>query len=156
MKTCSIDGCDNKMLARGWCNKHYQRWRTHGDPNKVTPMGKWPKTTGMEMQGTRKATVKPTVKDLHWAAGFIEGEGCFSRGTSQRIDVEQVDREPLDKLQAMFGGRTVRRRAKREGWNPTFAWYVYGSRARGIMMTLYPLLSERRQGKIKEALRGKD
>ena len=29
---CIIDGCDNATAARGWCWKHYGRWRRHGDP----------------------------------------------------------------------------------------------------------------------------
>lgn len=29
---CSINECDNKPIARGWCNKHYCRWRSYGDP----------------------------------------------------------------------------------------------------------------------------
>src|SRR5699024_281803 len=29
---CSIAGCEKDALARGWCPKHYQRWRAHGDP----------------------------------------------------------------------------------------------------------------------------
>ena len=32
---CSVDGCDNEVLARGWCSKHYRRWRSHGDPTIV-------------------------------------------------------------------------------------------------------------------------
>lgn len=35
MKTCAIDGCEKKVLARGWCVTHYERWRRHGDPNIV-------------------------------------------------------------------------------------------------------------------------
>jgi hypothetical protein len=31
-RTCSIDGCDNGVLSRGWCRKHYKRWAAHGDP----------------------------------------------------------------------------------------------------------------------------
>lgn len=29
---CSIDDCDGRRLARGWCRKHYSRWLNHGDP----------------------------------------------------------------------------------------------------------------------------
>jgi hypothetical protein len=31
-RTCSIGGCDTPPRARGWCPKHWQRWRKHGDP----------------------------------------------------------------------------------------------------------------------------
>lgn len=30
--TCIIDGCDRPVLARNWCNSHYNRWYRHGDP----------------------------------------------------------------------------------------------------------------------------
>lgn len=30
---CTIEGCTTGgRLKRGWCEMHYQRWRTHGDP----------------------------------------------------------------------------------------------------------------------------
>lgn len=35
--TCSIDGCESAALSRGWCNKHYLRWRQHGDPEWTAP-----------------------------------------------------------------------------------------------------------------------
>lgn len=31
-RTCSIDGCEAMHRARGWCSKHYQRWKAFGDP----------------------------------------------------------------------------------------------------------------------------
>ena len=35
MKVCSIDGCDDAVRARGWCGKHWQRWRRTGDPSRL-------------------------------------------------------------------------------------------------------------------------
>lgn len=29
---CSIDTCPDEVKARGWCGRHYERWRRHGDP----------------------------------------------------------------------------------------------------------------------------
>lgn len=29
---CSVDGCGSLALSRGWCSKHYDRWRRNGDP----------------------------------------------------------------------------------------------------------------------------
>ena len=32
MKLCSIEGCEKPVHnIRGWCSKHYQRWRRYGD-----------------------------------------------------------------------------------------------------------------------------
>lgn len=32
---CSIDECDRRAVARGWCNLHYYRWKRQGDPQRV-------------------------------------------------------------------------------------------------------------------------
>lgn len=32
MRTCSIEDCPYPHEARGFCKKHYRRWRVHGDP----------------------------------------------------------------------------------------------------------------------------
>lgn len=31
-RTCDVSGCDRPHLARGYCNPHWQRWSTTGDP----------------------------------------------------------------------------------------------------------------------------
>lgn len=30
--TCSVEGCEKKTRARGWCTAHWTMWRRHGDP----------------------------------------------------------------------------------------------------------------------------
>lgn len=49
--TCSIRGCKGKVRARGWCEKHYRRWRVHGDPLTVIPFGSKPKNRICVVEG---------------------------------------------------------------------------------------------------------
>lgn len=30
-RMCSIEGCGRPHYAKGWCNRHWERWRSHGD-----------------------------------------------------------------------------------------------------------------------------
>jgi len=32
-QVCAVEGCEGQHKARGYCHKHYQRWRKHGDPH---------------------------------------------------------------------------------------------------------------------------
>jgi len=105
-----------------------------------------------ESKDMQKAVLKPTTGDLQRMAGFLEGEGCFSwtaknygpRGC-MRVHAVQKELEPLYELQLFFGGSVGLNRG-------IFTWSVCGARARGVAMTLYPLLSTRRREKIKELL----
>lgn len=29
---CLVEGCDQCRESKDWCNKHYKRWKRHGDP----------------------------------------------------------------------------------------------------------------------------
>lgn len=31
-RICTIDGCSKRVVARGWCDTHYCRWKRTGDP----------------------------------------------------------------------------------------------------------------------------
>lgn len=96
-------------------------------------------------------SLHPTIKDIYWAAGIYEGEGhCnFSSGT-QRLAVTQKDPWILLRLQSLFGG-TIGSHKDRS----INTWTLNGVRARGLLMTLYSLLSPRRQEQVRMALGGK-
>ena len=31
-KVCSVEGCNEEHDSKGFCDKHYMRWRRHGNP----------------------------------------------------------------------------------------------------------------------------
>lgn len=35
-RLCSLNGCDRKHEAHGYCRKHYRRWQRWGDPHKIS------------------------------------------------------------------------------------------------------------------------
>ena len=97
-----------------------------------------------------------TSIDIAWAAGFIEGEGCFqSRGPAAQIVVTQVQLEPLLRLQRIFGGHITRYDhvpSRTGNWNPFHRWHVSNIHARSIMMTVFVLMSPKRRTQIHKAL----
>lgn len=109
---------------------------------------------GRESPATPKATVQPTIRDIAWAAGLFEGEGCALYGTqTTRVSVSQNGRWVLDKLSTLFGGAvrmggTNNRLSK----NPQWVWIVSGARARGFGLTIYSFLSPRRKEQMLRAL----
>lgn len=40
MKICSVRNCDRPLLAKGYCNGHYIRYRNHGDVRASEPITK--------------------------------------------------------------------------------------------------------------------
>jgi hypothetical protein len=101
-------------------------------------------------KSTPHATVSPTSKQLAWAAGFLEGEGSFKKGNGRTEDVEcsQVQREPLERLQSYFGGSIGFYKQPNPKHSPFYKWHVSGSRARGVMLTTFALLSPKRKAAI--------
>lgn len=94
------------------------------------------------------------ILELYWAAGFLEGEGCFHFGPKAvYVTATQVQRQPLERLLALFGG-TIQ--AKRKSRTPNaqdfYRWTVGGTRGAGIAMMMWTLMSPRRREQIEVAL----
>lgn len=104
---------------------------------------------------------KIEMKDIYWAAGFLEGEGCFgaygrgkSSGRGLIVATSQThEHQPIYRLQELFGGITRHVTPKLPSKSkPYLAWRAQGQEAAGLMMTIYSLMSPRRKQQIKEAL----
>lgn len=37
MKICKVENCNYKYKSKGYCGKHWQRVKRHGDPNYINP-----------------------------------------------------------------------------------------------------------------------
>lgn len=100
----------------------------------------------------------PSTRDLEWAAGFLEGEGTFryaSGSSTAHVAAAQVNPEPLRRLQSFFGG-TLRQTGylhkRSTHFRDPWIWQVSGARARGVMLTIYVLLSRVRRLQIRNAI----
>lgn len=96
----------------------------------------------------------PKISTLHlaWAAGFLEGEGSFAGPFGPNITAAQVQREPLDRLASLFGGRIYSRKTGGFSTQPIWIWKLTSHRSVQVAMTLYVLMSPKRQGEIRDAL----
>jgi hypothetical protein len=91
-----------------------------------------------------------------WFAGFFDGEGCLGASCNDkrkakngfikhevniRLDVSQVDRAPLDKIQVMTGCGTVSPKplSKKFKARQSFAWRLSGAtKIRKILLKILP------------------
>ena|SRR5690242_5235576 len=100
------------------------------------------------------------VKELYWAAGFLEGEGSFpwrkkSNHHQLAIQASQVNPEPLYRLRHHWGGSVYGPiTPKGSTRKPFFAWFLGGPKAAALDMMLYSLMSGVRQEQIKAGLIG--
>ena len=89
-RTCSIDGCDRVLRARGWCTTHWARWKKHGDPN----VGARVTLAECVVEGCAR---KPTRRDmctLHYGRWKRHGDPLTFRPDATRgCAVEACSRE---------------------------------------------------------------
>ncbi|MBU8920975.1 MAG: hypothetical protein KOO63_03860 [Bacteroidales bacterium] len=96
--------------------------------------------------------------DIAWAAGFFEGEGCFSSTGGKRpapdASVCGTDKETIDKFHQImgFGTLTVADKSK-YGWKTMYTWHAHGfEKFQATVAILWPHLSPRRKKRIQELM----
>ncbi len=87
-------------------------------------------------------------KELGWAAGIIDGEGCISInknlkgiGYTIRLSVNMTHMKTIDNLQKIFKLGSINFvPARCKQWKDTYRWEVSGRNAIEIIKLVYPLL----------------
>ncbi|HEY5868696.1 MAG TPA: hypothetical protein VI542_24575 [Candidatus Tectomicrobia bacterium] len=93
--------------------------------------------------------------DIAWASGFVEGEGYFSFNHSYpAIVIRQCNVECLEKLQSLFDGRISSCQMSSLGRQPVFEWVLGGQKGIALTMSIYPLLSAKRQEQARKIIDG--
>jgi hypothetical protein len=62
--TCAVVECSQIASARGWCQKHYMRWRKHGDPTALLRA-----ENGEPVAWIRRHATTPDGECLIWPFG---------------------------------------------------------------------------------------
>lgn len=92
---------------------------------------------------------------IAWAAGFLEGEGCFGwygkHNGYPLVAACQVEPEPIARLCNIFGVEMKQARSTSVG-NPVWEFRVTSAKAIGVMMAVRHWMSDRRTEKIDECL----
>lgn len=96
------------------------------------------------------------IKDLNWAAGFIDGEGCiFIRRNKYSensichdlgIQVTNTNRTPIDRLQKIFGLGYIRiERKSNSKWRTAYRWVCRSNDAENVLRVIEPYLYNKRE-----------
>ena len=97
------------------------------------------------------------ASDIHWLAGLMEGEGCFTIQRTGKgyipllVVLAMTDIDVVERAAQMIGVR-VRMYQRTSKGKPIYRIQLHGPRAVQWMMTLYGLMGQRRRLRIRELL----
>ena len=100
-------------------------------------------------------TQAPADHDLAWAAGYLDGEGCFlinSHTYKGRrvpggpvVTVGSTQLPPLVRMHELFGGSIRLGRAKSARHKPAYYWSIHGDSQRAMLSLVEPFMVEKRE-----------
>src|SRR5712691_9526273 len=96
--------------------------------------------------------------DIHWLAGFLEGEGSFGKNNSgvPQISATSTDLDVVRRMATIVGGPVYDHwhgRNAKPHWKRAYRCVKGGNATAGWMMTLYPLMGLRRRLQIEKVLK---
>lgn len=144
------------------CGRDFRLWKIDGRY-----------CSGKCRQAARRARLRvpilvpePDTHDLAWAAGFFDGEGCFTATASNyyetsegrqcrrylRLSVWQKHEPLLLQLQVALGVGRIYVQKQRPTSSAGFTWVCNGREAFHVANALWPWLGEQKKADFKRAL----
>jgi hypothetical protein len=101
---CCVENCTDKAHARNLCNRHYIRWRKHGDPLRVDPSPQPPVLHGSANPKWKGDNVKYSAvhNRLHRSRGKASEHLCQCCG-NQAEDWAYDRSDPSEKVDQTTG-----------------------------------------------------
>jgi hypothetical protein len=97
LEVCSVDGCDKGVVARGWCRRHYARWRRTGNLDARS----WNVQADCTVNGCDRPAESGGLCSMHRHRVRATGEAgpaeYIKQGRPQKLTVEQCPVEGCDR-----------------------------------------------------------
>ena len=97
------------------------------------------------MENTESEETGRRPIDVSWAAGYIDGEGCFLMGSTPVIVVESTCRTTIENLYKILGGRCQSVNRKTANGRPVFKWLASSAEALELCSILIPHLKDKKE-----------
>jgi len=129
-KICEIEGC-NRLLRYpkyGWCQKHYDKWKSHSDPLWERPPLKMVscKINGCDRVGSRKGMCTKHYQRVLWHDDPLQSSIMAQASTLPEYKVWQMMLQRCYNSKVMnyryWGGRGI---TVCERWQSSFLLFIY-------------------------------
>lgn len=128
-KICFIDGCEEKVKARGFCRYHYENFRRHGDPLKTKTMRRSPGTRTIEdKRAARRADYKK-----HTERYKANAKELYEKNKPKRIEQsKQWKKENKDRYAILNRVHASKRLARKKMATPPWLTEAHWSQIKEI------------------------
>lgn len=95
--------------------------------------------------------------EIAWIAGLFEGEGsfCFHKGRARSIQISSTDRDVLEKVERVLGGKVyeIGRRLNKEHWKDAYIWRLPLKNSIDFINDIKAYLGDRRTKRSEEFIK---
>lgn len=92
--TCSVPDCEGTVKGRGWCSKHYERWRKYGDLDRVElPRQNKPQHSGCNVGGCGGKHFAKKMCRVHYRAADYQAKRAERQEQMQAYRSDPGNRE---------------------------------------------------------------